>query len=98
MSHTLDISEAAEKDLRDAFLWYEKESPGLGDKFEKQIDSAIQYIQKNPLKVQVKYKDVRVDFIKKFPFGIHFTVSEKIITVIAVFHTAENPDKWNNRA
>jgi plasmid stabilization system protein ParE len=97
MNYAIEISEAAEADLRDAFLWYEKEAPELGIKFEKQILIAFQYIQKNPLKVQIKYRDVRVDFAKKFPFGIHFKISDNVIIVIAVFHAAENPDKWNIR-
>jgi plasmid stabilization system protein ParE len=66
MNYHIEIAEAAEADLRDAFLWYEKEAAGLGIKFEKQILIAFQYIQKNPHKVQIKYRDVRVNFVKNF--------------------------------
>lgn len=97
MPYTLSIAEAAEADIRYAFLWYEAQKESLGNTFEKHISKAVDSIQDNPLKSQVKYGDTRVFFLKKFPFGIHFKVSANDILIVAVFHTSLNPKKWKSR-
>ncbi|MGM0479067.1 MAG: hypothetical protein ACQERC_07565 [Bacteroidota bacterium] len=44
MNYSLSISEAAELDIRDAFLWYEDQKDNLGLTFEKHISKTIQNI------------------------------------------------------
>ncbi len=50
MAYTLHIAEAAEGDIREAFLWYEEQKEGLGNTFEKHISKALDSIRENPLK------------------------------------------------
>lgn len=97
MTYKLSIAEAAEVDLRQAFLWYENQKENLGVAFEEYILNAINSIQSNPLKVQVRYGNTRVYFLKKFPYGIHFQVTENKILIVAVFHTSQSPELWMNR-
>ncbi|MEX1192123.1 MAG: type II toxin-antitoxin system RelE/ParE family toxin [Brumimicrobium sp.] len=96
-NYSLSISEAAELDIRDAFLWYEDQKENLGLKFEKHFSKTIQNIRRNPLKIQIRYNQTRVAFLKKFPYGVHFNVFENEIIIIAVFHTSQSPQKWGNR-
>lgn len=93
MEYSLSISEAAELDIRDAFLWYEDQKDSLGLTFEKHISKTIQNIQKNPLKIQIRYNQTRVAFLKKFPYGVHFNLIENEIIIVAVFHTSQSPKK-----
>ena len=37
MSYTLSIAQAAEIDIREAFLWYEEKQDNLGTRFEQDI-------------------------------------------------------------
>ena len=97
MSYTIFISEAAEWDIREAFLWYQEQKVSLGVDFEKQVTKTIKNIKKNPLKFQTRYQQKRIAFTKKFPYGIHFTISDKTITIVAVFHTSQNPNIWEER-
>jgi len=105
MEYSLSISKAAELDIRDAFLWYEDQKDNLGLTFEKHISKTIQNIQKNPLKIQIRYNqtsalsgvETRVAFLKKFPYGVHFNVFENEIIIVAVFHTSQSPKKWKGR-
>jgi len=97
MRYTLSIAEAAEDDLRYAFLWYEEQKEGLGLSFEKHISKAVASILDNPFKTQIRYGSTRVFFLKKFPFGIHFHIQEKTILIVAVFHMSQNPEKWKGR-
>jgi toxin ParE1/3/4 len=95
--YSLSIAEAAENDIREAFLWYEKQKEGLGKRFEERINKAVESIQRNPVKTQIRYNNVRIFFLAKFPFGIHFQVIENHILIVAVFHTSQDPEKWNTR-
>lgn len=97
MDYFISISEAAELDIREAFLWYEEQKDSLGLTFKKHISKTIQNIQSNPLKIQVRYNVTRVAYLRKFPFGVHFIVVENEIIVIAVFHTSQCPKKWIKR-
>jgi plasmid stabilization system protein ParE len=97
VSYSIIISESAEADVREAFLWYEEQQSKLGERFERNFQSAIESIKDNPLKIEVKYRNVRIFFLKKFPYGIHFTVARDEILIIAVFHTSRNAKKWTQR-
>lgn len=95
MSYQIDISEAAEQDTRESFLWYEEQKEDLGGEFELHFLSALELIRETPLIVQKRYKGIRIFFMRKFPYGIHFKVEQKTVTIIAVFHTSKNPTQWN---
>lgn len=92
-SYTILISEAAEQDVESAFEWYEIGKDGLGKDLQLQLDEAMQSLQMPSLKHQVRYENVRIYFLKKFPYGIHYIINENHILVLAVFHTAQNPKK-----
>jgi len=97
MTYSIDIAEAAEDDVRKAFLWYEEQKEELGSTFENHFDTAVDSIQSNPLKTQTRYEDTKVFFLKKFPYGIHFQVKDSVILIVAVFHTSQDPEKWTER-
>ena len=94
MTYSVEIAAAAEDDIRNAFLWYEDQKVNLGNAFELEINKAIKSIQRNPFKTKVRYSDIRVFFLDKFPYGIHFKLDDEFILIIAVFHTSQNPENW----
>ena len=94
MIYDLWISEGAENDIREIFLWYEMQKENLGFEFEMQIDSTIALISQNPFLIQIRYNQIRVAFLNRFPYGIHFILNGNQILIIAVFHTSRNPAKW----
>jgi plasmid stabilization system protein ParE len=76
MSFELLISDEAALDIIDAFVWYEMQREGLGKDFELCIEAGLNRISRNPKNFQKKYKIVRVHFIERFPFGLHY-IEEK---------------------
>ena len=97
MKYTILISEAAEKDMREAFLWYEQQVPKLGEKFKGQVSKKVGIIGVKPLLFQVRYNEVRIVFLEKFPYGIHYIIRDTSIIILAVFHTSLNPQNWLDR-
>ena len=97
MSYTVSIAEAAEKDLHEAFQWYEEKQVSMGQRFKNDVSNTIDSIQRHPLQSSVRYKNARVRFLHDFPCGIHYRIHEHHILIIAVFHTSRNPEQWKSR-
>lgn len=93
------IDPEALHDIQQATDWYNKQLAGLGSRFQKQVKAQINSLKRNPLTYTVRYTNVRCMPVKKFPFLIHFTVSEnqELIEIFAVIHTSRNPKIWEVR-
>jgi plasmid stabilization system protein ParE len=94
MNFSLVVSDRAIQQIEKAASWFFEQSPGLEVKFIKEIERGMNFIQKNPLKCQFRYKNVRVNFMKKFDFGIHYIIENNTVFVLCVFHTSQNSDDW----
>ncbi|TDX09009.1 type II toxin-antitoxin system RelE/ParE family toxin [Flavobacterium sp. S87F.05.LMB.W.Kidney.N] len=84
-------------DIEDAVLWYEKQRIGLSYDFELCLEAGIDSVLRNPDLFQKKYKKIRIHFISRFPYGIHYLVEKDEIVVIGVFHTSRSPKNWSKR-
>ena len=88
------IAPRALQEIQDAIDHYNGKQKGLGKRFFSGVKKTIEVIRKSPF-YQIRYDDVRCLLVKKFPYMLHFTISEKdrIIFVHAVIHTSLNPDE-----
>lgn len=96
MNYKLILRQDAEKDLAQAYKWYNENVPGLGSDFLAVVERALESIQDNPLRFPVIYRNVRRALVKRFPFGIFFMTEEERVVVLAVMHTARDPAKWRH--
>lgn len=94
---TLTIAKAAEKDLHEAFSWYEEKETLLGRRFEQSVKGAVESVQNNPYQFPIRYGETRVCFLQAFPYGIHYRVRQNKIVIVAVFHTSMSPVRWKQR-
>ena len=97
MGYRLRILDSAVLDIADATEHYELVRKGLSIDFELCLEEGYTDILNLPLGYQIRYRDVRIKFIRRYPYGIHYLVEERQITVIAVFHTSKSPRNWFNR-
>jgi toxin ParE1/3/4 len=93
MGYRLIVRPLAEQDLKEAINWYNLQVEGLGNKFINYVDRKLTEIVLNPLQYQVRYKNLRMTLLEKFPYNIHFTVSDNIIIVHSFYHTGRNPKR-----
>ncbi|MCK5905960.1 MAG: type II toxin-antitoxin system RelE/ParE family toxin [Flavobacteriales bacterium] len=84
-------------DIERGIVNYKNIDSSLALKFTLEIEEHWNNLVQNPNHFQIRYKNVRVSFLKIFPYGIHYIFSEQTIYIIAIFNTSENPDKWNKR-
>jgi len=75
--YKISIDQDALQDIQDATDWYNEQLPGLGAHFQKQVKGQIGSLKKNAGLYSVRYSDFRCMLITRFPFLVHFAVSEK---------------------
>lgn len=66
MGYKVVITPDAEKDLEEAFLWYEDKRKGLGHDFLLHIDAGIKFISRNPGIHRSEYKGSKSILLKDF--------------------------------
>ena len=100
MSYKIKIDPAARIDLLESIQWYNRQQSGLGHRYYNHIQQSVKLIGKNPYFFQVRYKDLRMAPVKKFPFMILYIIDEdkKQIAITAFLHTSRNPKIWEERS
>ena len=84
-------------DIEAVVIWYEEQRLGLSYDFELCLEAGIEEVLRDPEAFQKRYKQVKIRFISRFPFGIHYVIIENQITIIGVFHTFRSPKNWSKR-
>lgn len=79
----------------EAYVWYETQKEGLGDKFMQAVEQRLFAISKNPdyyTKLRGNFRQVKV---AGFPFIIvyEFFPRRKYIHIAAICHSRRNPVK-----
>lgn len=98
MPYSCNLSQEAEDDILEAYIWYEEQKSGLGEEFLKSLDTAMGAILLNPGSYRVRYKKkVRAFLVDRFPYLILYVTEKKNVTVISVFNTSRDPEKWKKR-
>jgi len=94
MTYTLKLEPEAYTDIQEAIKYYNNQQTGLGKRFYTAIKTSFESLKINPF-YQIRYQNKRCFYTKLFPFLIHYTVDEKLKTIIilAVIHTSLNPNK-----
>jgi len=98
MHYKYFLSEEAEFDVFESYIWYEKQKEGLGEEFLDALDSAETSICNNPLTYPVRHKKiVRAFIVDRFPYIIYYVIKKDVIYVISIFNTNQKPKIWRNR-
>ena len=95
---SLHFTREAILDIEDIIIWYEEQREGLSFDFELCLEAGISEIVRLPNAFQKKYKNVKVLFIQRFPYGIHYIVKPDQIIIIGIFHTSRSPRNWSSRS
>ena len=98
MAYILSIRKEAEADIAEAYQYYESCRKGLGADFISCIDEAISRVQNNPKQFRKVLDKVRRALVKRFLYGIYYTIYKNEIIVLAVVHARRNPKHWQSRS
>lgn len=87
----------AERDLAEAYAWYERRRAGLGEDFLSSVDACVESIRRQPEMYALVHDTYRRALTRRFPFAIFHEYAEVEVTIYAVFHTSRDPEKWRQR-
>ncbi len=97
MAAELVIAPEAERDLADAFAWYETRRVGLGEESLGCVDPCTEAIRHTPDMYVLVHASFRRGLARRFPHAVFYEHVEDVVTVYAVLHTSRDPDKWHQR-
>ena len=87
----------AEREMRDAFDWYERQSLGLGSEFLAELDQAVGRIRRYPRSCPVLTDGTRRALLSRFPYGLWYAIETDAVVVYAVAHLHRQPRYWTDR-
>jgi toxin ParE1/3/4 len=88
---------AAGKELIDAAAFYERQRPGLGDRFIDEVERVIALLTEHPELGAGVLRDIRFIVLDRFPFRLVYAVEDSAIRIIAVAHQKRRPNYWRGR-
>jgi plasmid stabilization system protein ParE len=88
---------AAAADIEEAFLWYERQRPGLGEEFLAAVQSAVDGIVGHPATYPVIRRNTRRALLHRFPYGIFYRIYGEVVVVVACMHGRRDPRRWESR-
>ncbi len=93
MKLALIIRPRAERDLAEAGLWYETGNSGTALYFLRCVDAAMAIVTRHAEAGPLQFGPFRRVLVRRFPFGVFYTVEANVIVVHGVFHLSRDPDK-----
>ena len=84
-------------EIQNAYTWYEPQSDGLGSDFINELESAYISIKQMPHAWPSLSKSIHRYILKKFPYGILYSIKDENIFIIAVMHLHRKPGYWEKR-
>jgi toxin ParE1/3/4 len=94
----LEFHPDAELELIEAALYYDKQVPGLGERFESEIRYAIDLLLDQPEIGFPVDPDLRKFILTRFPFTLYYSVTVDVLRIEAVAHQSRRPGYWKSRA
>lgn len=94
MSYKVRFVPAVQLDLAEAYAWYEEQATGLGAEFLRQVSIQEARLSRNPLLHAVVYAHIRMAFLGRFPYALHFEIVDETVLVLACIHQNRAPKAW----
>ena len=87
----------AERELEDAFWWYERQRSGLGLEFLLAFDAAVESLRRLPEGHELVALKTRKALLRRFPYLVLYAVEAERVLITAVFHGRRDPRRWADR-
>ena len=89
MNFQLVFTAKADQDLTKIKIWYDGISIKLTQELFYELSKELDTIKKEPLLYQTRYKTIRIAFIYRFEYGIHFVVKDDTIIILRILHNKQ---------
>jgi plasmid stabilization system protein ParE len=87
----------ARQEMAEAVEYYERAAPGLGLEFLDEIERTVSRILLHPeawTRVAEHHRRCRM---RRFPYGLLYTLEQDVVIIAAVMNLRRHPDTWKKR-
>jgi plasmid stabilization system protein ParE len=93
----LEFHPDAELELIESAVYYEKQVPGLGERFESEIRYATDLLLDQPEIGPLVDPNLRKFILTRFPFTLYYSITADVLRIEAVAHQSRRPGYWKSR-
>lgn len=86
MTYSIIVSEEAIINIEDALNYYNTVANHVTKDFYKDLESTVESLERHALKYQIRYRDIRIAHLLKFPYGIHYLVNRNEVIILKILH------------
>ena len=87
----------AKLELVEAVEFYEEAVPGLGLEFLDEVERTIARIDRHPKAWNPISENQRRCRMRRFPYGLIYSIDGGKIVISALMHFRRHPDSWKDR-
>jgi plasmid stabilization system protein ParE len=91
----------ADRELSEAFWYYEGQSDGLGieflNEFQRSSRKLLAFPQSAPIIRRIGGVTVRKKVLRRFPYDLFYTCDEDFLSILAIGHQKQRPGYWIGR-
>ncbi|WP_111639128.1 type II toxin-antitoxin system RelE/ParE family toxin [Marinomonas shanghaiensis] len=93
----VEFLDIAERELDDAFKYYDGIYKGLGLRFIAELESSIERIKLHPDAWQKASAVTNKCLLNRFPYSIIYQIKGDLLLVVAIASSHQRPNYWANR-
>ena len=93
----LEFHPDAELEFIEAAVYYERQVPGLGERFETEIRRATDLLLDQPAIGLPADPDLRKFILTRFPFILYYSVTGDVLCIEVVAHQYRRSGYWKSR-
>lgn len=97
MSLPVILEDDAQRELDEAFDWYDGLNPAKAARFVGAVRSIFRRISVTPQFYGIVVLDIRKAVVQGFPYCVYYYEEPNRVIVISVFHTSRDPAIWQGR-
>ena len=87
----------ASEEYLEACRYYAEIEGKLGLAFVRCFEDAVDEIVTNPTSWTEIEEDVRRHLLKRFPYGLYYTIEKDFILIVSLMHMKRRPGFWRDR-
>ncbi len=87
------VRRKAQTEIDAAAAWYDNQRAGLGADFLDGVRRMLNVTEQQPESFAIILRSARGALLKRFPYAIHFALTDDLISVIAVLHHKQSRDQ-----
>lgn len=98
MNYRIVLTPDADADIGSAFSWYQSIDPNIASRFMSEGRTTMVRILQFPYIFPLVNGAVRRARLKRFPYGIYYSLKSKEAKILAILHQRRSDDVWRQRS